>query len=219
MISSVPGKGKNKAKDHDRIPERATSLPPDAKLISFITGGSDICGTSYSATKRNAKEAKIEKGDRPTKTSNLTEAKVISFDEGDKDDVQDPHHDGLVITLYIANHFIRRILIDGGSSVNIIQLDVLKRMGIPDYEIISKSSVLQLKKQARNVLETKEEDVKEIYLNAKDPDVKVLVGTNIPKDIEQDLIELLKRKTSTFAWKHEDVTEGNLLQKGYPRRG
>ncbi|KAI3783475.1 hypothetical protein L1987_42558 [Smallanthus sonchifolius] len=91
---------------------------------------------------RNAKEAKTEKGDRPTKTSTLTEKKVISFDEGDRDNVQDPHHDGLVITLYIANHFIRRILIDGGSLVNVIQLEVLKRMGIPDSEIISKSSVL-----------------------------------------------------------------------------
>ncbi|KAI3742202.1 hypothetical protein L1987_59882 [Smallanthus sonchifolius] len=91
---------------------------------------------------RNAKEAKTEKGDRPTKTSTLTEKKIICFDEGDRDNVQDPHHDGLVITLYIANHFIHRILIDGGSSVNIIQLEVLKRMGIPDSEIISKSSVL-----------------------------------------------------------------------------
>ncbi|KAI3742755.1 hypothetical protein L1987_60450 [Smallanthus sonchifolius] len=136
------GKGKNKSKDHDRIPQRATSPPADAKVISFIYGGSDICGTSYSAANRNAKEAKTEKGDRPTKNSSLTEAKVISFDEGDRDDVKDPHHDGLVITLCITNHFIRRILIDGGSSVNIIQLEVLKSMGIPDSEIISKSSVL-----------------------------------------------------------------------------
>ncbi|KAI3762770.1 hypothetical protein L1987_53211 [Smallanthus sonchifolius] len=34
------------------------------------------------------------------------------------------------------------ILIDGGSSVNIIQHDVIKRMVIPDSKIISKSAVL-----------------------------------------------------------------------------
>ncbi|KAI3810646.1 hypothetical protein L1987_20268 [Smallanthus sonchifolius] len=107
-----------------------------------MSGGSDICGTSYSAAKRNAKEEKSEKGDRTTKSSSLTEKKVICFDDGDRDDVQDPHHDGLVITLYISNHFIRRILIDGQSSVNIIQLEVLKRMGIPDSKIVSKSSIL-----------------------------------------------------------------------------
>jgi hypothetical protein len=62
----------------------------------------------------------------------LTEGKTISFDDEDMYNVQDPHHDGLVITLYIANHFVRRILIDGGSSVNIIQLETLKKMYIPD---------------------------------------------------------------------------------------
>ncbi|XP_076921044.1 uncharacterized protein LOC143582333 [Bidens hawaiensis] len=34
------------------------------------------------------------------------------------------------------------ILVDNGSSVNIIQLDTLKRMNIPESEIVSKSSVL-----------------------------------------------------------------------------
>ncbi|KAI3797987.1 hypothetical protein L1987_33253 [Smallanthus sonchifolius] len=90
---------------------------------------------------RNAKEEKTENGDKSIMTSSLTEEKVICFDEDDED-IQDPHHDGLVTTLYVANHFIRRILIDGGSSVNIIQHEVLKRMGIPYSEIISKSSVL-----------------------------------------------------------------------------
>ncbi|KAI3676095.1 hypothetical protein L1987_85694 [Smallanthus sonchifolius] len=92
------GKGKKQVKDHDKMPQRARSPPPDAKVIGFISGGSDICGTSYSAAKRNAKEAKTEKGDRPVRTSSLTEEKVISFNEDDRDNVQDPHHDGLVIT-------------------------------------------------------------------------------------------------------------------------
>ena len=62
--------------------------------------------------------------------------KEIIFDEADRQDIQDPHHDRLVITLYIANHSVRRILIDGGSSVNIILLNSLKRMNIPESEIL-----------------------------------------------------------------------------------
>ncbi|KAI3812244.1 hypothetical protein L1987_16951 [Smallanthus sonchifolius] len=255
------GKGKNKTKDHDRIPQRAKSPPPDAKVIGFISGGSDICGTSYSAAKRNAKEAKTKNGDRPIRTSSLTTEKVICFDEDDRNDVQDSHHDGLVITLYIANHFIRRILIDGGSSVNIIQHEVLKRMGIPDSEIISKSSVLvgfngEVKSTVGeiklpiyiegvnsiqkfcvidslscynvilgrpwihnmkavpsiyhhcvkmptlwewDVLETKEHDVKEVSLDAENPDVKILVGSNIPGDIEKDILNFLRARKATFA--------------------
>ncbi|KAI3814223.1 hypothetical protein L1987_18971 [Smallanthus sonchifolius] len=147
---------------------------------------------------RNAKEAKTEKRDRLNKTSTLTEEKVISFDEWDRDDVQDPHHDGLVITVYNVNLFIHRILIDKGSSMNIIQIEVLKKMGILDSEIISKSSVL---------VGFSGEDVKEVSLSTGDPDVKVLVGTNIPRDIELELIELLKSRVTTFTWKHEDMTE------------
>ena len=84
----------------------------------------------------------MDNGDRPIRTSIVTEEKVITFDEDDRVDVQDPHHDGLVITLFISNHFVRRILIDGGSLVNIIQLDVLKKMNIPESDIVPRSSVL-----------------------------------------------------------------------------
>ncbi|XP_076914446.1 uncharacterized protein LOC143573461 [Bidens hawaiensis] len=72
----------------------------------------------------------------------MTTQKIISFEEEDRCDLQDPHQDGLVVTLCIANCFVRRILIDGGSSMNIIQLDGLKKMDIPETEIISRSSVL-----------------------------------------------------------------------------
>lgn len=50
----------------------------------------------------------------PTKNSSLAQGKVISFDEENKNNVQDPHHDGLVI------HFVHMILIDRGSSINIL---------------------------------------------------------------------------------------------------
>ncbi|KAI3797991.1 hypothetical protein L1987_33257 [Smallanthus sonchifolius] len=153
------GKGKNKTKDHDRIPQRAKSPPPDAKVIGFISGGFDICGTSHSAAKRNAKEAKTEQGDRPIRTSSLNEEKVISFNVDDMDDVQDPYHDGL----------------------------------------------------AKDVLETKEHDVKEVSLDAENPDVKILVGSNIPEDIEDDILNFLRGRKATFAWKHEDMTANMVV--------
>ncbi|XP_076884596.1 uncharacterized protein LOC143533828 [Bidens hawaiensis] len=84
----------------------------------------------------------MDNGERPLRISTLTTQKIISFEEEDRCDLQDPHHDGLLITLWIANCFVRRILIDGGSSVNIIQLDALKKMEISESEIIPRSSVL-----------------------------------------------------------------------------
>nr|XP_043633418.1 uncharacterized protein LOC122604605 [Erigeron canadensis] len=92
-------------------------------------GGSEVCGTSYSAAKSNAKEAKSKKGDKPLPKSNVLRMDKVTFEEDDMDNIQDPHHDGLVITLYVANHFVRRILIDNGSSVNIIRLEPSKEWG------------------------------------------------------------------------------------------
>ena len=47
-----------------------------------------------------------------------------------------------MINLYIVNHLVTRFLVEGGSSVNIILLDALKRMNIPESEIVKRSSVL-----------------------------------------------------------------------------
>ena len=72
----------------------------------------------------------------------MTSQRIITFDEDDRNDIQGPNHDSLVVTLFIANHYVRRILVDGGSSVNIIQHDVLKKMNIPDSDIVPRSTVL-----------------------------------------------------------------------------
>lgn len=56
----------------------------------------------------------------PQKNISMENSKEIIFDEQDRENINDLHHDGLVINLYIINHFIRRILVDRGSSVNIL---------------------------------------------------------------------------------------------------
>ncbi|KAI3810882.1 hypothetical protein L1987_20505 [Smallanthus sonchifolius] len=152
--------------------------------------------------KRHAKEAKVEKDDMPTRTSTLPDQKVIS------------------------------ILINGGSSINIIQLEALKSMNVPEAQIVSKSLVLvgfngeakstigEIKlpvyiegEKARDVLEAKEQDVKEVSLDPANPDTKVLIGSNIPGDVEQELLDFLKGRMSTFTWKHEDMAEFERLLK------
>jgi len=51
-----------------------------------------------------------------------------------------------------------------------------------------------------------DQDVKEICLIPEDPEVKVLVGVKIKPDLEKDMIEFLRNRKSTFAWKQEDMT-------------
>ncbi|KAK1441334.1 hypothetical protein QVD17_07181 [Tagetes erecta] len=266
---------KDKSKEKDKAPQRAPSPPPNAKTISFISGGSDICGTSYSSAKRHAKEAKSEYPERPHRNTSFSHTKVITFDEDDLEHIQDPHHDGLVVTLCIANCYVRRILVDGGSSVNIIQWEALKQMNILEKDIVPRSTVLvgfsgetkktmgeitlpiyiegvntmqkfsvidtlsccnailgrpwihtmeaipstyhqfvklpspwgvQLKKDAQAVLEATEQDVKEVAMDPNDQEKKVYIGSDIPTNIKEGLLEFLKARSSTFAWKHDDMT-------------
>lgn len=73
-------------------------------MIKVICMGFDIYGSSYSAIKRHANVSEAKKEEKPRKNMPVTNGKEISFDEQEKENIQDPHHNGLVITLYIVNH-------------------------------------------------------------------------------------------------------------------
>ena len=99
----------------------------------MISGGSEILGVTYSEAKRLAYKPKPRVSDQVC---------PITFDQSDLLDVTGPHHDGLVVTMVIGSVKTHRILIDGGSSVNIIWLYTLKDMGIGQEHVTHKAAVL-----------------------------------------------------------------------------
>ncbi|XP_056686032.1 uncharacterized protein [Spinacia oleracea] len=91
-------------------------------------------------TKRHARENEIDRPVRAVAAKYLT---PTSFDESDAGDVSDKHHDGLVISIPVGNYMIKRVLVDNGSSTNVMMLDALKEMGLnPDTYVVKKSIVL-----------------------------------------------------------------------------
>ena len=66
----------------------------------------------------------------------------ITFDQNDLNDQHQKHHDGLIIRLTIGNCLTKRVLIDGGSSANVIFLDTLKAMGTDISEIVRPTTTL-----------------------------------------------------------------------------
>ncbi|XP_059639061.1 uncharacterized protein LOC132281367 [Cornus florida] len=66
----------------------------------------------------------------------------IGFGDGDLSRVQLPHEDPLVISILVANCMIRRVLVDPGSSTNIITKTVFDQLEIPSSSIRPTSSPL-----------------------------------------------------------------------------
>ncbi|XP_074300426.1 uncharacterized protein LOC141631688 [Silene latifolia] len=100
------------------------------------------------AAKIVARESKLQ---LPSRSKLLP---VVTFDDSDLQGVSDLHHDSLVITMQMGTAKVSRILIDGGSSINLVMMDVLKAMKIDEEKIIKKSSVLvRFSIETKNTLE------------------------------------------------------------------
>lgn len=96
-------KGKETASKYDDR-EQPPSSPTHVKVINEISGGSDICGLTYSTAHRHARDGPNQNVDPkelcyPSHVKH--EAISNTFDDGDLGDDRDLHHDGLVISLTV----------------------------------------------------------------------------------------------------------------------
>uniref|UniRef100_A0A803LGI5 Gag-pol polyprotein n=1 Tax=Chenopodium quinoa TaxID=63459 RepID=A0A803LGI5_CHEQI len=106
--------------DNSRV-YRQGSAPPGRKItIEVITGG-PVHGGSVNGAKKSLSEYKhivnalgIDERPRPNNIPS------VSFSEADAKGVVFPHDDPLVLILSISGCDVKRVLIDGGSSANIL---------------------------------------------------------------------------------------------------
>ncbi|XP_059436451.1 uncharacterized protein LOC132169434 [Corylus avellana] len=108
-------------RNHDVVREILT-------ISRGIAGG----GKANSARRAYAKRVQTEEVlflERPAKTMKR-EPMVLLFTEEDAKGVMMPHDDALVVTVTVANHVLHRILVDNGSSADILYWPVFKQMGI-----------------------------------------------------------------------------------------
>ncbi|XP_074293076.1 uncharacterized protein LOC141619984 [Silene latifolia] len=119
-----PGKVNPEQKQECNLPP-----PPPLYEVKFINDGSEICGLTSSAAKKIARTRQTK---LPCKLGNIP---PITFSDCDLVGIHDLYHDGLVISMQVRTANVNRILVDGGSSVNLIMLDVLKAMQISEDQI------------------------------------------------------------------------------------
>ncbi|XP_028092236.1 uncharacterized protein LOC114292474 [Camellia sinensis] len=80
---------------------------------------------------------------QPAVMKGKTEEKdILTFSSRDLERIQMPHNDALMVTLRVKDFDIKRILIDQGSSVEIMYYDAFKRMKLEDKDLAPAMSPL-----------------------------------------------------------------------------
>ncbi|XP_021747717.1 uncharacterized protein LOC110713576 [Chenopodium quinoa] len=148
-LKELLGKGKSSSKEattqQQKDPQQPPKGPTVTKVVNVITGGSDICGLTYSAARKIARTGNPEEVvpmDARSNQDKALEAMVLAFDECDLGDYREEHHDSLVISLTIGNCLLKRVLVDRGSSSNVLFKSTLEDMGIDARDIVRKSTVI-----------------------------------------------------------------------------
>jgi ribosomal protein L25 (general stress protein Ctc) len=122
--------GRPQGPRQQRPPMEVLPRPPPLGEIHVITGGMAAGGTSRSSRKAYARQIHnvlvTQKMDKKPRLEDLP----ITFAEEDARKVFHPHDDALVVTLEIAGYSTRRVLIDNGSSADIIYLTAFQQMRI-----------------------------------------------------------------------------------------
>ncbi|XP_018454077.1 uncharacterized protein LOC130504567 [Raphanus sativus] len=93
--------------------------PHQDQVIHVISRGSAVSGISSAAAKRSTRNARNNLEAEGPKCL-LLGTDEISFTMKEQEKVLASHHDALVISLTIANYLVKRILVNNGSSSNII---------------------------------------------------------------------------------------------------
>ena len=67
---------------------------------------------------------------------------VLSFSKEDKVGTTQPHDDALLITLRIGGYDVKRVMVDGGSAVEIMYPDLYKGLKLKSEDLLPYSSIL-----------------------------------------------------------------------------
>ncbi|PSR88450.1 Beta-porphyranase [Actinidia chinensis var. chinensis] len=105
---------------------------PTAGDIQTIHGGFGSGGYSTSSRKRHARSAHRPADEEVYNLSSsfVADQTPITFSNDDLRGVHLPHDDALVVSAVIANFNVQRILIDNGSSADILFISAFERMKI-----------------------------------------------------------------------------------------
>ncbi|XP_030940008.1 uncharacterized protein LOC115964921 [Quercus lobata] len=84
----------------------------------------------------------IESNDTNPKRARVEIRPVLGFSDEDKIETIQPHDDTLVVTVRIGGYDVKRVLVDQGSAVKVMYLDLYKGLGLRLEDLTTYNSYL-----------------------------------------------------------------------------
>ncbi|XP_058103347.1 uncharacterized protein LOC131246898 [Magnolia sinica] len=140
-----------KEKKLGRKEERLSKTVEEPAEIRTIYGGSSSGGDLNRARKSHLQsldpEHYVYLTERPRKELRLSPCS-LTFIENDACRIQHPHDDALVVAMTIANHKVFRILVNTGSSVDVIYSEAFESMSINRLNVDTDHKLVKQKRRA-----------------------------------------------------------------------
>ncbi|KAK0580825.1 hypothetical protein LWI29_006641 [Acer saccharum] len=152
----------------------------------------------------------------------------ITFTAEDSDGIDAKPNDAIVVGVRIAHRDVLRVMIDNGSSVDILSARVYDELrldrkdlepfhvplkGFGGAEIRSLGTVKLPEDNPENfeldprdkTSREKEEPTESVILDEAEPDKTVKIGARLTEQVKKDVTSLLKEYKGIFTWCHEDM--------------
>ena len=117
-------------------------MRPPIGDIRMIVGGTAVTGSSKKARKTYLRMVQNVQLTGSVPKIARRESPIIGFSEKDARRLHHPHDDALVISIQIEDYNMHRVLVDNGSSADILYYPAFQQMGISRERLIPTNALL-----------------------------------------------------------------------------
>ena len=126
-----------------QAPRRDNEHPrPPIGEIRMIVGGTATTSSSRKAQKTYLRMVQNVQLTRSVPKITRRESPINGFSEEDARRLHHPHDDALVVSVRVGDYNVHRVLVDNGSSTDILYYTAFQQMGIDRARLIPTNALL-----------------------------------------------------------------------------
>ena len=130
-LKKFVSKERTDAHTREQAPRRENDHPrPPVGDLRMIVGGTTTTGSSKKAQKTYLRMVQNVQLTGSVPKMARRESPIIEFSEDDARRLHHPHDDALVVTIRVGDYNVHRMLVDNGSSTDILYYPAIQQMGI-----------------------------------------------------------------------------------------